>query len=421
MYFMPNEFKTIQDVVDWNLCIGCGACYSVCEKEAISLTNIVYQGIRPVVDRNKCAEDCTCLSVCPAIGIDANLIPKIPEEKDVGDILFGPALEIWVGHAADPEIHKSASSGGATSALALYCLEKEKMESTLHSEMDPEDPSINRTVVSKTKQDLLKRTGSRYAPASPCDSIDLIEESANPCVFVGKPCDTAAMTLARKQRSKLDENLGLVLTFFCAGAPSAQGTLAILGKLEIEASSVTEVRYRGNGWPGKFNVKYDDNHQKSLTYMESWGELQKYRSFRCHVCPDGLGQIADISCGDAWHLFKDDENPGMSLIIVRTERGREILHRAIEAGYLKVTPTDAAAVISAQGLVNRKPQIYGRLIAMRLLSRPIPRFIGFSLKELWMNFHFLEQMKIILGTTRRLIKKKLWHRNPIAINSIDHV
>jgi coenzyme F420 hydrogenase subunit beta len=285
--------------------------------------------------------------------------------------------------------------------------------------MDPEDPWINRTVVSKTKEDLVSRTGSRYAPASPCDSIDLIEESSEPCVFIGKPCDTAAMTLARKQRSTLNEKLGLVLTFFCAGAPSAQGTLSLLDKLEVESSKVKEVRYRGNGWPGKFKVKFEEKNEKSLTYMESWGELQKFRSFRCHVCPDGLGQIADISCGDAWHLFKNDDHPGMSLIVVRTQKGKEILHRAIESGYLTATPTDSAAVIAAQGLVNRKPQIFGRLIAMRLLLRPVPQFIGFSLKQLWMNFSFLERMKIILGTMRRLIKKNLWHRNPIVIPSND--
>ena len=230
---MSKEFKTIQDVVDWNLCIGCGACYSVCEKEAISLTNVVSQGIRPIVDRNKCADDCTCLSVCPAIQVDADLIPKVPIDQDVGDILFGPALEIWVGHASDPELHKSASSGGATSALALYCLENENMDSAIHSEMDPENPWINRTVSSRNREELLRRTGSRYAPASPCDSMDLIEESATTCVFIGKPCDTTAITLARKQRPKLNEKLGLVLTFFCAGAPSAQGTLSILDKLEI--------------------------------------------------------------------------------------------------------------------------------------------------------------------------------------------
>ena len=108
--------------------------------------------------------------------MDANLIPQPAKENDVGDILFGPALEIWVGHATDPEIHNSGSSGGATTALALYCLENENMGSVLHSEMDPENPWINRTVVSKTKEDLVARTGSRYAPASPCDSFDLIEE-----------------------------------------------------------------------------------------------------------------------------------------------------------------------------------------------------------------------------------------------------
>src|SRR5258708_16493215 len=124
-------------------------------------------------------------------------------------------------------------------------------------------------------------------------------------------------------RPQLDQKIGLSLTFFCAGTPSTRGTLDLLSSLGVAPDQVGAVRYRGNGWPGKFSVtSRDGTNAKSMSYPDSWGRLAGYRPLRCHLCPDGLGQSADISCGDAWERFTDTPDPGRSIVIVRTERGR---------------------------------------------------------------------------------------------------
>lgn len=39
-----------------------------------------------------------------------------------------------------------------------------------------------------------------------------------------------------------------------------------------------------------------------MSYNESWGNiLGKYLQKRCKICPDGIGEFADIVCADAWH------------------------------------------------------------------------------------------------------------------------
>ena len=48
---------------------------------------------------------------------------------------------------------------------------------------------------------------------------------------------------------------GITIGIFCAGTPSSQGTLDLLEKQGIDPRTVEEIRYRGNGWPGKFSVK----------------------------------------------------------------------------------------------------------------------------------------------------------------------
>lgn len=410
-----REIRSIQDVVDWGLCIGCGACYSACTKGAVSLINIESVGIRPRFDTSVCSSCVDCLSVCPGYTVDSQLTaaPGPAVSGDAWDC--GPALEIWEGHATDAEVRFNASSGGVLSALALYCLEQEHMEFVLHTGMDESKPWLNKTVQSRNRRELLARAGSRYSPASPCDSLRQIEESNGPCVFIGKPCDASAVAMSRAQRPKLDEKLGLVLTFFCAGTPSTRGTLDLMNTLDASPGNVRALRYRGEGWPGEFKVlSHDGQSEKSMSYQESWGRLSDYRSLRCHLCPDGMGSNADIACGDAWEQYNGSNGLGRSIVIVRTARGREILRRAVAKNYVELDPVGPEAVHAAQpSLVTRRRELFGRMLGRRLLFVPSPEFKNFSLLSRWARLSVAEQMRTVVGTIRRIFLRRLWYPRPL--------
>ena len=141
---------------------------------------------------------------------------------------WGPVLEVWEGYAADPEVRYTGSSGGLASAIALYCIEKGEMHGLLHIGSDEKTPLKNKTVLSVSRDEIVARTGSRYAPASPCDGLSMVAAAPDPCVFIGKPCDVTAVTLARSLRSELAEKMGVTIGIFCAGTPSSQGTLDLL-------------------------------------------------------------------------------------------------------------------------------------------------------------------------------------------------
>jgi len=413
-----RSIRSLQDVVDWGLCIGCGACYSVCEKGAVELINVEHIGIRPKIKSELCNGCTACLVCCPGNRVDASRDKNERAGMEKDSVLIGPTFDIWEGFSTDPEIRYCGSSGGLLTALSLYCLEKESMKFVLHIGMDTNMPWMNRTVMSRTREELLSRTGSRYAVSSPCDSLKLIEESDRPCVFIGKPCDTAAVQALRKVRPQLDANLGLVLTFCCAGVPSTRGSLDLLEKLDLEKDKISHISYRGNGWPGGFTVCGRDGEKKQfLPYMESWHFLQKYRSFRCKLCPDGLGEVCDLSCGDAWHKYtKDTDDPGLSLVMTRSRHGQEMVRKAMAAGYLTLRRSNSASVIKAQGLVERRMEIFGRQLAMKLLMIPTTQFIGFRLLGAWLKAPIMVKIKSFGGTLRRLIQRGLWHRNPVFPN-----
>ena len=398
-----NELK---DVVDWRLCVGCGLCAYLCP-DNVKLKDIVNDGIRPEVLANGCGPSCECLQACP--GLHAHHDTQRNDGVDELRAGWGPVLELFEGYAADPELRFRGSSAGLATALALYCLEREEMYGVLHIEGDANEPWRNRTVLSRDRDVLLRRTGSRYAPASPCDSLHLIENAPRPCIFIGKPCDVTGLRNAMALRPQLSKKVGVAIGIFCAGTPSTQGTLDLLQQLEVDSSKVEEIRYRGNGWPGNYSARLQDEEQprRQLSYKASWSFLQEYRPFRCHLCPDGTSEFADISCGDPWYREIHEDEPGLSLVVVRTPKGREIVRRAIESGYVVLQPAESNKLEAAQkNLLAKRSAIWGRLLAMKIFGIPAPKYVGFSLLKNWMRLPLPEKLRSVLGTTRRIMTRR---------------
>jgi len=406
----PSQKKKIRNVADvamWRLCSGCGACAAVCEQRAVRLIDIDEDGIRPVVNTEKCLQCGRCIEVCPGLSLAQEPFAEctIPELR----LSWGPVLEVWEGYAADPEIRFKGSSGGVATALSLFCLERMGIECTLHTGTKPENPLFNTPVFSRNRDQLIAQTGSRYAPAAPCAGFDAVDASVSNCVFIGKPCDVAALRKAQAMDSSLAYKVVLSISIFCAGTPSRRGTKAVLDKLNVQPEDVEEFRYRGWGWPGETVVK-SHGHVCQMSYEQSWGEiLTRYVPLRCRLCPDGSGQFADISCGDPWCKAIEPDDPGQSLVLVRTEKGREMLDKAIKAGYLKLQPIDASAVSRSQkGLLNRKRQLWGRLRTMRATGIVVPDYKGFHLFDNWCNLPMMEKIRSVLSTFKRILCRKLY-------------
>jgi len=378
------------------------------------MVDVVDSGRRPVAkDSLKSYED--ALTVCPGVSVrhDGEVLadPSLDQEllKE-----WGPVREIWEAHAVDEEIRYQGSSGGVITALGLYCLEQKGMSGVLHVAPDPSQPYRNTTVISHDRTALLRGAGSRYSPASPCEKLHLVERASSPCVVVGKPCDIYAARSIAENRAALDEKIGISIACFCAGTPSTRGTLVMLEKMGVsDISSVLGMRYRGHGWPGNTQIISNNlkNNVQELTYEQAWGEiLQKYRQWRCYICPDHTGEFADIAVGDPWYRRNEASDIGTSLVLIRSKTGMSIFSGALNSGYISARRRQSKYLFLSQpNLSKTQGRLWGQSMVLQMLHVPCPEYYGFFLREKWINNLTLrEKIKVLVGTIKRIIQKVLY-------------
>ena len=415
---MSGRIDSIRDVAEKHLCTGCGVC-AYLAPDALRMVDDLERGRRPFPLEGREALDVAgdALDACPGRGLAHDR--SRPSEEEEAELFseWGPVRELWEGFAADDALRLAGSSGGAASALALFALERAGFHGLLHIAARPDVPYLNHTVLSTSRDEILAATGSRYAPASPCDGLERIERAPAPCVFIGKPCDVAGARAAARLRPALAENLGLTIGIFCAGTPSTAGTLAMLRAMGFEdPAQVTGVRYRGNGWPGLATVRAADGRENAITYAESWGDiLQVHRQWRCYVCADHTGEFADIAVGDPWYREIPPDEPGRSLILARTERGARFLAEAIAAGYLQVERVGPEILRASQpNLETTRGAIWGRIWGTRLLGAAAPRYRNVAIfPSWWSRLGAKDKLRSFLGTFKRTFKKGLRKRRPV--------
>lgn len=418
---MRLKVNSIRDVAEYQLCCGCGAC-GYLAANSIEMVDTLEYGRRPLVKQGNehSGQLSEAMAACPGQGLaheferrDPGLIKELVRE-------WGPIREMWEGYAADGEIRFAGSSGGAATALALYCIEKLGYYGVLHIAARKDVPLLNETVMSRSREELLARTGSRYAPASPCDGLQMIEDAPGPCVFIGKPCDVAAVWKARKLRPRLDEKIGLTIAFFCAGTPTTKATLELLRHVGVtDPSKVEGLRYRGNGWPGKWTVTFRDEageiQERNLSYEESWGILARNKQWRCNLCPDHTGEFADIAVGDPWYRKIPAGEAGQSLVLARTERGREVIRSAMGQQAIKLEHAEAWKLPASQkNLLKTRGAVWGRLFGLRLAGISIPKYQGMPMFKTWLRTQSLrEKVASIVGAIFRVKRRSLRTRRAV--------
>lgn len=401
-----SRSPTLSRVLDGQLCTGCGLCAGIAP-HAVRLVDAAgfnrpdqHAALTPQAET-------TIAASCPGAVVAS--WPSAPHTHPY----WGPYHRLATGAATDPATRHGGSSGGVITAIAAHALRSGLVDRVVQVAPGPDDPAGNTIVCSTTEGDLIARAGSRYVSSSPLEGIGRILSEGGAIAFIGKPCDISALRRLARVDPRVDAHVRLMLSFFCAGVPSRRAVTRVLDALGVARRDLATFRYRGNGWPGKATAVTHDGRTSQMTYEESWGGyLSKDVQFRCKICPDAVGGVADIACADAWYGGESgyptfEELDGRSLIMTRSGVGESVLQAAIAAGAVTAESLAVGEVDLMQpAQARRKRLVAGRLLALKVMLRPTPAMAGLKVGEAARRAGPGEQIKNLLGSVRRAIIRR---------------
>ena len=412
MICMSPETRLMR-IVDDGLCIGCGLCQSVAGPDRIRVDITPEGELRPramsalddaIVDR--------IYAVCPGTRVEG-LPPELQAEAPHTDPLWGPWHQLVLGWASDPVVRHEGSTAGVLTALGQYLLQSGRVEFVLHVKASTTEPSFGEATWSRTPAEVLAAAGSRYGPAAPLIDLERALSLGVPFALIAKPCDLNAVRNLANLDPRIDRWVKYWLAPVCGGYMPSRSLERVLADNGIHRSEVTRLRYRGRGCPGPTTIGLADGSERQLSYFDFWGEDESAWSlpFRCKICPDGIGEGADIAVADTWPGATPDRqfidtDPGVNSIIVRTRAGRDLLEAAAQDGVLSLgAPVDAAYLSLTQPhQVTKKRFAHARHQGLRDAGSLAPQTIGLRLEAIAASNAQEENLLQRLGARKRAIQ-----------------
>ena len=172
----------------------------------------------------------------------------------------------------------------------------------------------------------------------------------------------------------------------CGGASDLGKSKAVLDEYGIREEDLTVFRYRGYGNPGRTRLETRDGRAFEKTYLDMWADEAGWRiQTRCKLCPDAIGEAADVAAADIWPGgAPTGEDAGINGTIVRSPIGPALVNSAVAAGDLVLgktqTPRDYDEFQPHQ--VAKKHAMAARLRGLVEAGAPVYAHHGLRLEDL---------------------------------------
>lgn len=380
-------------------CVGCGLCVAIGKAKCEVDTKGYFYPVSGDEEWLK--------KVCPSYGNQEKIINSHE--------LWGHCEEVYLGWSTDKMVRNAASSGGALTEIAAFLLDSNYVDSILHICVDPESPTRTIVCESQSRAELIERCGSRYTISHPLLGIEFLDRKKKYAV-IAKPCDIIALKNYMKIEPNLNSNIVITLSFFCAGLPSFDSQRNLLKYLGCSEDKIRTLKYRGNGWPGYTTAIDSAEKEYKTDYDTAWGKILGRDIMKmCRFCIDGIGELADISCGDAWYLTPDkkpdfSENEGRNVIFARTSVGNDVLREMSNSGCLHIEEfkayKDELSYIQ-YFQKERRTTMIAKKMAMLFMGHSFPKYSVKRMLHYYSESNWKDFFRVFKGTIKRAIQKKI--------------
>lgn len=318
-------------------CTGCMACYNICPHHAIGMVKNEEGFLYPNINNDLCVNCGLCKKTCPVVsGV------KISDRKK----------EIFAFQSSNKDLLKKSSSGAFFSIASNEILKSNGFifGAAFDSKLKLSHICVN------TKDTLDKLRGSKYLQSEIGNSFfeakKLLDNGVK-VLYTGTSCQIAGL---KNFLHKEYENL-ITIDLVCHGVPSPLVFEKYINWIEKKSNATcTDFSFRKKKWSWHvFNVNADLHckHAGTLStknYIGTWHRDPYMRGFLrelylrpcCHTCKYASTlKPADITVGDFWgykkHKKLKDNDTGISMVMINTEKGNRFFSEVDKGAYNSVT------------------------------------------------------------------------------------
>lgn len=318
-------------------CTGCTACLHVCPQKCISMVQDEKGFLYPRIDEERCAECGLCRAICP------NLNGQTVHQKH--DCLATPI--VYAAKHKELVVRMNSSSGGAFTAISDYFLQNGGLVYGAAFNENLKVCHIRTATI--TERDRLR--GSKYVQSEMSDIYLKVEadlKTGNLVLFTGTPCQTAGLYAYLR----VDYNNLCCCDLVCHGVPSSkifdQYIKYYCAKNRAEIKTI-KFRDKVSGWK-RSSITIDSESRTDSHLLEDnpftclfFNDLIMRPS--CYHCAyANLVRPSDITIADFWGIEKVkpefDDDTGVSLILINSERGMKIFEKIQHRLYTEKSTID---------------------------------------------------------------------------------
>jgi coenzyme F420 hydrogenase subunit beta len=319
---MVTKIKGIGDlfkeVIDKGLCTVCGACLGDCPYV------VFYKGKIRMLDFCNRTEG-HCYEYCPRTFTDLDAISqKIHGTFYTGDEI-GTVRQVVMARAGDARTRTKGQYGGTVSALLAMALDDGLIDAAILSKNT--DEKLPAGFVARSAAQVMEGAGSNYMAYPALEAFNRMPKDGKDRLgIVVTPCQAIALakmaTSPPPQRVSMS-NVRLSIGLFCTWA------LAYDRFYEFLKNNVSPVKIKKFDIPPPPASRFDLYIGKEVKSYPL-DDIRGYRMSTCAYCLDMTAEFTDISVGSAEGV------EGWNTVIVRTQRGVDIIEDAKKKGRLEI-------------------------------------------------------------------------------------
>lgn len=361
---------SILDIVNADLCIGCGICVAQEGGSRHRMIRNKYGFLVPNVSPENNLSG-KAVSVCP---FNPNPETNVLTEDELAKLYLkdapnynkqvGRYHSTYVGYAS--KYRMTSSSGGLATYVLYELLTKKIVDGVIVVVPSAEERHYEYQLITDPNE-LLRSSKTKYYPVTLAEVFTKLKEFEGTIAVTGVGCFIKAIRLYQHYNPEIAHKIKFTVGIICGGIKSDFFAEYLAASAGADPETYQKPHFRIKD-PNSSASDYsfgciDSNDAKYEIKMRKVGDMWGSGLFKnnaCDFCDDVTTELADISLGDAWLKPYNQDGKGTNVIVTRSKLAEKLVNEGITNDELFVTPLDISMFISSQqGSFNHRHRALG--------------------------------------------------------------